>query len=258
VTRRILTMILAIVLAVIGTGAVLLYVRQADQRAMTGLRAVTVLVATQQIPAGTTAQAALANGLLSRQQLPARSVPADAVSSLAGVGGLVLSSPLPSGQLLLRPLLVTAVATGATLPIPKGKVALTVLMCVQKAVAGFIQPGSQIAVFNTFYTGGPVTASCSTADWSHAKNVHTRLVLNRVEVLAVGQASAGQIGAATSTAFGQADSPSSSVQGGTVLITVAVNQADAERLIEIAEAHVPYLALVTTASGTVPDINFQP
>lgn len=257
-TRRLLTIVLAIVLAVIGTGAVLLYVRQADQRAINGLKAVSVLVATQQIPAGTTAQAALADGLLSRQQLPAESVPADAVTSISGIGGLVLSGSLASGQLLLRPMLVTALATGTSLPVPKGKVALSISMCVQKAVAGFIQPGSLIAVFNTFFTGGPVAASCASEDWSKAHNIHTRLVLNEVEVLAVGQATAANLGSATSTAFGQTDSPSSSTQGGTILVTVALDQVDAERLIEIAEAHVPYLALVTPASGTAPDISFRP
>ena len=256
-TRRLLTIVLAIVLAVIGTGAVLLYVRQADQRALNGVKAVSVLVATQQIPAGTTVQTALTDGLLSRQQLPAESVPPDAVNSLAGIGGLVLSAQLASGQLLLRPMLVTALATGVSLPVPKGKVAIAVSMCVPKAVAGFIQPGSTIAVFNTFFTGGPVTASCSSEDWSHAHNIHTRLVLNMVQVLAVGQATAANIGQATSTAFGQTDSPSTSSQG-SILITVAVDQADAERLIEIAEAHVPYLALVTPASGTVANYSFRP
>ncbi len=257
-TRRLLTIVLAIVLAVIGTGAVLLYVRQADQRALNGIRAVPVLVATQQIPAGTTAQTALTDGLLSRQQLPVRSVPSDAVSSLSGIGGLVLSATLPPGQLLLRPMLVTALATGTSLPVPKGKVALSISLCVQKAVAGYIQPGSLIAVFNTFFTGGPVQASCAAENWANAHNIHTRLVLTKVPVLAVGQASPANLGQATSTAFGQPGSSSSSSANGTILITVAVTQADAERLIELAEAHIPYLALVTPASGTVPDISFRP
>ena len=61
--RRILTIALAIVLAIIGTGAVLLYVKQADKRALAGQKAVTVLVAAQQIPAGTPASTALADGM---------------------------------------------------------------------------------------------------------------------------------------------------------------------------------------------------
>ena len=68
-TRRILTIVLAIVLAIIGTGAVLIYAKGADQRALAGQKAVTVLVATQQIPAGTSASTARANGMLSADAL---------------------------------------------------------------------------------------------------------------------------------------------------------------------------------------------
>jgi hypothetical protein len=43
-----------------------------------------------------------------------------------------------------------------------------------------------------------------------------------------------------------------------MLVTVAVDQADAERLIHLEETQVPYLALVTSSSGVKADIKFQP
>lgn len=263
-TRRILTIIVAIVLAVIGTGAVMIYVKQADQRALAGQKAVSVLVATQQVPAGTAAGALLRNGYVQAQKLPAESVPADAVRSIGpATSGLVLSANLPSGQLLLRPMLVTKTAAATGLAIPTGKVALTVQLCLQKAVAGYVRPGSQIAVFNTFYKGkqGDFTANCTGTTWqSDANNIHTRLVLTNVSVLAVGSASAGTTATTTTTTgvFSQSNSSSSSDSSTVLLVTVAVSQADAERLIHLAEDGLPYLALVSSSSGTKPDVTFKP
>lgn len=269
-TRRILTIIVAIVLAVIGTGAVMIYIKQADQRALAGQKAVSVLVATQQVPAGTTAGAALRDGFLQAQKLPSESVPADAVRSIGpAISGLVLSGNLPSGQLLLRPMLVTKTVAATGLAIPTGMVALTVQMCLPKAVAGYVRPGSQIAVFNTFFKGkqGAVTVSCTGDSWqSGVKEIHTRLVLTNVSVLAVGSASAGSTGTTGTTTtttgiFSQSNSSSSSSSSSTnatLMVTVAVSQADAERLILLAEAGIPYMALVTASSGTKPDVAFRP
>lgn len=263
--RRILTIALAILLAVIGTGAVLIYVKQADKRAIAGQKAVTALVATQQIPAGTTAAAALNGGMLSSEELPAASVPTDAVRSITpDLSHLVLSGDLPSGQLLLRPMLVTAVQAASGLPIPSGKVAVTIQLCLQRAVANYVRAGSQIAVFNTFYKApaGSVTTSCTGTNFSKgAKALHTRLVLNDVQVLSVGPGTAAGptsssgSSSVTSTAFSQTTTASNQT---VVLVTVAVDQADAERLIELAEAGIPYLALVSSTSGTRPDITFKP
>ena len=263
-TRRILTIILAIVLAVVGTGAVLLYVKGADQRAIAGQKAVTVLVATQQIPAGVAAGTALSEGLLSRQKLPAASVPFDAVRLISPeLKDLVLSADLPSGQLLLRPMLVATVATRAGLAVPHGKVALSLQFCLTRDVSGYVQAGSTVAVFNTFVSGPPGSASESCTGISSQKGVtgiHTRLVLPKVQVLAVGAAPASTAGStgATSTAFAQNNSSTQATNTTIMLVTVAVNQADAERLIHLDETAVPYLALVTSSSGVKADIKFQP
>ena len=266
-TRRILTIILAIGLAVVGTGAVLLYVKGADQRVLNGQKAVTVLVADQQVPAGIKAGTALSEGLLRHQKLPAASVPSDAVRVITpGLNSLVLSADLPSGQLLLRPMLVTALAAHTGLAIPPGMVALSLQFCLPRDVAGYVQPGSEVAVFNTFVTvkqgGSPPTRSCDGINASQGvTGVHTRLVMPKVKVLAVGQASAAPATAgstATSTAFSQNSSTSQSSNTIIMLVTVAANQVDAEKLIHLDEVEVPYLALVTPSSNVKPDIKFQP
>lgn len=266
-TRRILTIIVAIVLAVVATGAVLLYVKGADTRALHGQSPVSVLVANQQVPSGIKAGTALSEGLLSHQQLPARSVPADAVRVITPeLKNLVLSGDLPSGQLLLRPMLVTALAAHTGLAIPSGMVALSLQFCIARDVSGYVQPGSQVAVFNTFVAvkpgSSPPTRSCDGINASQGVTaVHTRLVLPKVKVLAVGPAPSAQGTSgttATSTSFSQNSSTTSSSTETVLLVTVAASQADAEKLIHLDEVMVPYLALVTPASNVKADIKFQP
>jgi pilus assembly protein CpaB len=264
-TRRLLTIVLAIVLAVVATGAVLLYVKGADQRYLNNHKAVSVLVASQQVPAGIQAGTALTEGMFRREKLPAFSVPSDAVRTITpDQRNLVLSGDLPSGQLLLQPMLVTALAAHTGLAIPSGMVALSLQFCLARDVAGFVQAGSQVAVFNTFVSGpaGSATQSCNGINTQKGvTGVHVRLVLPNVKVLAVGAAASttGTTGAtATSTSFSQSSSTNQASNTTIMLVTVAVNQLDAEKLIHLDEVQVPYLALVTSSSNVKADIKFQP
>jgi pilus assembly protein CpaB len=258
-TRRIITIAAAVLLAVLGAVGVLDYVHQADQRAVAGMRAVSAYVATAQIPSGTVAETAVRDGLLVRQQFPASSVPGDAVRSITpSLSALVLTSGLASGQMLLSPMLGTSVQTAAALPVPAGMVAITLQFCVQQAVANFVTPGSQVAIFNTFVNGKSTTGACSVGTAPQGGGVpHTRLVLPKVLVLAVGE---GYANAPSSTST-TADGPTTNASGtapSTIYITMAVAQADAETLIELAETGSPYLALLTSASKATSDVPYQP
>jgi pilus assembly protein CpaB len=216
------------------------------------MKAVSVLVAQKKISAGTTASAALHGGLLARQTLPASAVPADALSVIpSAMSSLTLSSDLQPGQLLLRPMLVTATQTTSGLAIPPGMMALTLAFCLPEVVAGAVQAGSQVAVFDTV---GNSTISaqpgCSGSHGEISGNIKTRVVLTRVQVLSAGAASTAGT-ASTSTA--SALSGSSSSAGGGTLVTLAVTQAQAEQLIQMTETGMPYLALLTSNSRTTSD-----
>ena len=89
--RRVLTVTLALLLAVFGTVGVLAYVHGANARAVAGVKAVPALVAQQPIPAGTSASTALHEGLLASQQLPASSVPSNAVLASATAASTLFS-----------------------------------------------------------------------------------------------------------------------------------------------------------------------
>lgn len=248
--RRVLTIALALVLAIAGTGLVLAYVKGANARAVAGLKAVTVLVAQREIPAGTTANAAWQDGLLRGETLPAQSVSPGAVSSItADLGSLVMSSEIMPGQVLLRVMLVRAAQTSGGLAIPAGMVAVTVPLCLPQAVAGYVQAGSQVAIFDTV-SSQPMNPQQSCSQLGQVRQAQasgqTRMLLPKVQVLALG----------TGTSGGSGTGASSQAQG-SVLVTLAVDQADAERVIQVAETGLPYLALLTPDSQTGFDTTTQ-
>jgi pilus assembly protein CpaB len=243
--RRALTIALAVLLAVLGTVGVLAYVNKANARALAGQQAVTVLIARQVIPAGTSAAAAQAQGLLGTERLPSASVPADALTAISpAISALVTDADVQPGQLLLRPMLVTSVASTSGLAIPHGMVAVALEFCVPEAVAGNLHSGSQVAVFQTTADGNANINGQAACGGSHtfssSQNFRTSLVLPKVTVLTVGQGTGAQDGSTSSSS-----SSSSSGNGqNTGLITVAVSQADASKLIALSENGLPYLALL--------------
>lgn len=230
--RSVLIIGLAVLLAAVGVVSVLYYVRQADARALAGKQAVRVLVAAERVPAGTTAAAAQAAGLLRAEAMPAESVPADALGRVGPeVAELVAGADIAPGQLVLRSLFVAELPTASGLPIPDGKVAVTVALGVTQQVAGYVKPGATVAVFDTH------GATNQTAADGEAT---TRVLLPEVEVLAVGPAPAGE---RQSTPNGP---------NGQVMLTFAVDTAQAERLILGSQTGSLHLALLTADSGVVP------
>jgi pilus assembly protein CpaB len=256
--RRVLAVVLAVLLAVLGAGAILAYVRQADQRALQGQKAVTVVVALKTIPSGTSLRLAASQGLVGRETFPASSVPANAVPAVTpNVASLVVSYQIPSGTVLIPPMLVTAAqaAAGGGVALPTGQVAVTIAFCVPEAVAGSVRPGSLVDVVNTFTVGGTTggsglsaSAACSGSHQQSSPNAHEQVVLTNMQVLSVGPAATGQAsstpgGTAPATTTGTAtDSPASST--GTVLVTFAATVTQAKTLVHLSVTGLPYLLLV--------------
>ena len=93
----------ALALAGLGTAAVLSYVSGAESRAMAGKKAVTVLVAAERIPAGTTGERVRSGGYTEAVRMPAETVPADALGALdASLDTLRVTAEIQPRQLLLR------------------------------------------------------------------------------------------------------------------------------------------------------------
>lgn len=248
--RRVIAFGIAFVLAVVGTVLVLGYINTADSRAMAGKKAVTVLVAKERISAGTSAEKVRDRDLVEQVQMPAETVPRGALTALdQDLDDLVLTADVQQSQLLLRGMFGHAAKSTGGLAIPDGKVAVSVELEVPAEVAGFVRAGSNIAVFDTYAKDGG-SASGGTPAASKGNDQATRILLPKVEVLAVG--SYGVNGTETSdgkkTTTGT-DTRSRSAQNTKMLVTVAVTQAEAEKLVHAIQTGELYLALVTDSSG---------
>lgn len=244
-TRRILGVLLAIVLAAAGTAAVLAYVNAARNQVAEGQKAVRVLIAAERIPAGTPAASLQERGLVEEVVMPALSVPDGALSQVPPeLQDQVLTSDLQPSQLLLRGMFGPPTRLSGGLQVPEGMLAVSVAIDVDKQVAGFVRPGSQVAIFNTY-------EATDEDDPDAAVRTRTRLLLPRVEVLAVGVYNSGAVTTATSDGEGDGDTAGGS-SGSGLILTVSVNQRDAERLIHATRTGQLYLALLTDSSQVEP------
>src|ERR1700733_14072421 len=128
-----LTITLAVVLGLLGVVAGVAYAHQANQRAVAGLKAETVMVAKGVIPAGTSLKTAEEGSLLGTEKVPRTSLSTPAVRSVSSTNGQVVSANVAKGQILLRNMLGPASAVNeqsSSFLIPKGMVAVTVDMCI--------------------------------------------------------------------------------------------------------------------------------
>lgn len=235
--NRALIIILAVLLAVCGSAGVFLYVRSADSRAIAGQQAVTVLVAKDRIPAGTGSESL--KDLVEQQKMPQSSVPANALSEVdSSVAALVTSSDIAEGQLLTKALFTEQASLAKGISIPDGMIAVTVPTEAWQRAGGLVQKGSKVAVFDTFTVadGQGNTPSGDGLSKQYERNQSTRLLLTGLEVLSV------------------VDEKKAAEDGdvGKAIVTVAVKQADAEKLIHGQQTGTLYFALLGGKSEIAP------
>jgi pilus assembly protein CpaB len=239
--RRLLTIALAAVLALLGTGAVYAYVKGADDRARAGTKAVDVLIAQKRIPAGTSLKDVQDGGYIATNQVPTTAVPDGAMSKISGdMATQVANADIQPGQIVLKQSFGSLIPTTSGLVIPDGMLAVSFSVQSPADVVGYVQPKSEIAIFDTYTPPDAANASSSGADSSTTSSANkvTRLLLSRVQVLAVSTS------APTSTDKAEG--------AGKLLVTIALNQADTERLIHEVETGSLYLALLSQTSKTAP------
>jgi len=187
--------------------------------------------------------------------MPAATVPADALSGIdTALADLAVTADQQPRQLLLRGAFDNPTVHSGGLAVPDGMLAVSVSMRVPAQVAGYVQPGSTVAVFDTFNVAegkGTVPAGDGLAS-SHEYDQATRLLLAKVQVLAIG--GKGTPGALTvpAPAQTQAANGTPAPDSATVLVTVAVNQDQAQRLVQAAQTGALYLALLGNGVDVKP------
>jgi pilus assembly protein CpaB len=226
--RRKLLLMLAVFVAIIGTALVFLYVRGADNRAQSQYDSVSVLRATQNIPAGESYDDAVSAGKIASASVPQNQLNQGYQTSLTALKGKIASVPIFTGQQIISSQFSnTVVATSTNLPIPKGMIAISVQLSDPDRVAGNVYPGSRVAIFARGL-GGPEHrsgAGASTVAGSAGSDVEVALLLPDVLVLNVGDPVQ-----ATSTTTDESGVQTSETLPRT-LLTLAVDQSQAQKII---------------------------
>lgn len=208
----------AAMIALVGAVLVFVYARGADSRAEQRFDTVDVLVASETIEAGEPLDDAFATGKVDLQAVAQGQVLPGASNDGAAFEGLTALTTIYAGEQLVPDKTGGAsdVKTASTLPIPKGKMAISVNLTDPSRVAGFVDPGSEVAVF---FTGTAETLAGGALDVDV-----TKLLLPRVTVLGVG--STTQV----TTTKTEEDGSQTTEQLPATLITLALSQAEAEQV----------------------------
>lgn len=202
---------------------------------MAGQSPVQVLVSTASVPAGTSGASISQSGAMELKSMPAAAVPPQALSDITPVADLVSLAPIYAGQVLLEPMFGSQQQASGGLTLPKGTVGVSVQLGDPERVAGFVQPGSNVAIFLTVAGAGSVA------------DQQTKLLLDKVPVVAVGP---------TTMAAGTAQdgtTPSNAEAIPTAIITVALDQEQAQKLIQGKQSGSLQLALVNQDSKLAPN-----
>jgi len=235
--RRSVLLVAAVVLAGLGATLVFLYARGADQRAAQGLALRQVLVATVEIPTGTTGASLIGSSSVELRKVAVSSVAPGALTDLSAESALTTQSPIFAGEQLLAAQFGSSTALSA-LTIPNGKMAVSVQLGDPERVAGFVTAGSEVAVFVTIANTDPATAA-------KAPDA-TEILLPRVSVIGVGNSSVVTQTSTDRTGLQNTE------QIPKTIITLAVTQDEATRLIQAAQKGTLYFALLTPTSKVSP------
>jgi pilus assembly protein CpaB len=210
--RRKVLLAVAAVIAALGTLLVFLYVRGADTRADERYEAVQVLRVVKQIEPGETVEAAQAAGKFETSTVSQKDLLPEALTTTDGIQGKVAVSTIyPHEQLTSSKFGNTGAANGLT--IPKGKIAISVNLTDPARVAGFVNPGDKVAIFMSGAAGGSEGGSFA------------RLLLPNIQVIGAGTTTM------VSTTTTDPEGVATTDQLPKTLLTVAVTQAEAERVL---------------------------
>jgi pilus assembly protein CpaB len=198
--RRTILLIAALLAAVLGVVLVFLYAKNIENTVNEGQERVTVLVATAEIAAGTTGAAAANAGAFEQQEIASDAAAPTALGDPAAIQDLVALTTVYPGQQIISQQWGTE-GQLTRLPLPEGKIALSLQLGDPERVAGFVSPGSTVAIF---VTGGP----------------RIRTLLTDITVIGVG-----------ATGLNAAPTQDGEQQTSSAILTLAVTQAEAEKII---------------------------
>ena len=236
--RRAIGVVVALVLALTGTVALISYVQKAADRAQAGETEVQVLVASSRIPAGTPSDHL--NSLVEAKSVARKSVPEGAVGNLDTLEGLIASADIFPGEQLVTQRFVEPgnyVNRGLGVELPDDMLELTVQLSSERTIGGILTPGQRVAILVTFNVNEPGTKLGLNEDGELISlpgddgeispvSGMTDTLLHHVLVTAVQES-----GANYSTQQERSEARLSAPPGGSLSVTFALRPYDAERVV---------------------------
>ena len=234
---RVLAILVAVVLALVATAALVVYVNGADRRAVSGQEPRMVWVAAEGIKAGTSGQTARNTGLIKQVPVPNKNVVAGAVLSMPQIENRYAAVDIVAGEQLLLRRWVGAedVAGRRLLQIEPGHQALAIEMDMVRQVAGFVTPGDKVSLVLSMKRPAP-----------GGDLERSQFLLQNVQVLAVG---------ATALANSAAQGGGSRVnqgRGEVAAVTLSIPDERVEQVVYAAENGSIYMTLLPPDAKDVP------
>ena len=232
--RRRILLVAAVLVAALGAVLVFLYVQGADSRAEKRFDTVEVLKATQIIEPGEAIEDALAAGKVVPAAVAQDQLLSGAQADTEQIAGMKAMQTIYPGEQIVADKFGTNVAASSSLPfVDEGKIAMSVNLTDPSRVAGFVNPGSEVAIF---LTG---------TDEVEGKQF-SRLLLDRVTVLAVGNTTP------VSTTTTDETGASTTEQLPRTLLTISVEQRQMEKVLYAQSTGELAFGLLTEDSVVAP------
>lgn len=211
--RRRILLVGAVLVAALGGVLVFLYAQGADSRAEERFDTVEVLKATAIIEAGETIEDAQAAGKLALSDVTQDQLLNGYQTDTSAIAGTKAMQTIYPGEQIVADKFGTGVAAASSLPFTdEGKIAMSVNLTDPARVAGFVNPGSEVAIFMSGTNQTEGTA-------------FSRLLLDRVTVLAVGNTTP------VSTTTTDETGASTTEQIPRTLLTISVEQRQMEKVL---------------------------
>ncbi len=234
--RRRILLVVAVLVAALGSALVFLYTKGADTRAEEKFDTVEVLEATAVIAPGETFEDAQAAGKLALQAVAKDALLDGYQTTSDSLSGTVSLGTIYPGEQIISAKWGQSAAVASALQIPDENMAASVNLTDPARVAGFVNPGSQVAVFWT----GVDSATAAT---------FTKILLTRVTVLGVGSTTP------VSTTTTDESGASTTEQLPRTLLTLSLTQAQTQKVLLGASTGELAFGLLTdqSASADAPE-----
>lgn len=217
---RLLAGTAAVALALVGALLIIFYANGADQRALATIETVDVLVVKTAVPAGTAAADMEAS--LAVEKVPAAGVADTALANLEGKEGTVNAVDLVPGEQLLAERLVAPedVKASGAVEVPAGLQEVSFQLEPQRVVGGRINVGDYVGIALNFESGAykPATGDAT-----------TQLTVRKALVTSVQRTP--QAAVPEEPAEGEANPQDTTLPEGSFIVTVAVTDVDASKII---------------------------